>query len=84
MNKIATVVRGKNTPLFKNNIVNKGSIAIVVNAQDPLFTGRKLRSKELIYHTGFVGHLKREPYRDLMARRPELLVVVELFSTTML
>ena len=45
MNKIATAVRGKNTPLFRNNIVNQGDIAIVVNAQDPLFTGKKLRTK---------------------------------------
>ena len=41
MIKIATYVRGKNTPLYKNNVVNQGQICIIVNAQDPLLTGRK-------------------------------------------
>lgn len=45
MAKIATFIRGKNTPLYKNNLVNQGQIAVIVNAQDPLFTGKKLRTK---------------------------------------
>lgn len=71
--RIATTIRGKDTPLYRNNQINSGQISIVVNAQDPLFNAKKVNSKELIYHTGFVGHLKRYRYKDVLLRRPELL-----------
>ena len=76
INKIATAIRGKNSPLYKNSAVDikNGDICIVVNALDPLFTGKKLKFKELKYHTNFVGHLKTFSYTSILNRKPELLV----------
>jgi large subunit ribosomal protein L13 len=71
---IATEIRGKNTPIYKNNIVNGGSTCIIVNATDPLVMGRKLLWKTFRYHTGFIGHLRETPYRDMFVRKPELVV----------
>lgn len=60
INEIATKIRGKNSPHYKNSEANvkNGDICVIVNAEDPLFTGRKLLNKTLKYHTGYIGHLK--------------------------
>lgn len=74
--RIATEIRGKNTPLYRNNVVNAGSTCIIVNASDPLLTGKKLLFKKFRYHTGFIGHLREIPYAEVIRKKPELLVVV--------
>jgi large subunit ribosomal protein L13 len=72
INKIATYIRGKNSPHYNNSLLNvkNGDICIVVNAVDPLFTGRKLKTKKLRYHTGFIGHLKTFSYREILNKKP--------------
>lgn len=74
--KISTFLRGKNSPHYRNNHadIKNGDICIIVNAKDPLFTGKKLLNKTLKYHTGFVGHLKSFTYRHVLNHKPELLV----------
>ena len=34
-------------------------------------TGKKLDQKFEIWHTGWIGHLKKVSYRDLMEKKPE-------------
>lgn len=72
INHIATAIRGKNSPLYKNSVANvkNGDICVIVNAVDPLFTGKKLKFKELKYHTNFVGHLKTFSYRNILNKKP--------------
>jgi large subunit ribosomal protein L13 len=76
INKIATHIRGKASPHYKNSVANTsiGDVCVIVNAMDPLFTGKKLKFKDLKYHTGFVGHLRTYSYRSILNRKPELLV----------
>lgn len=70
--QIATAIRGKNTPHYKNSVANvkNGQVCVVVNAVDPLFTGKKLKYKNLKYHTGFIGNLKSFSYRNVLNRKP--------------
>ena len=72
INKIATAIRGRNSPIYKNSVANikNGDICVIVNAADPLFTGKKLKFKELKYHTNFVGHLKTFSYRSILNKKP--------------
>lgn len=72
INQIATIIRGRNTPHYKNNQLNvkNGETCIIVNAVDPLFTGKKLLNKKLRYHTGFVGHLRTHTYRSVLNKKP--------------
>ena len=51
--KIATAIRGRNSPLYRNSIANvkNGDVCVIVNAVDPLFTGKKLLFKNFKYHT---------------------------------
>jgi len=76
--QIATAIRGKNSPLYRNNQadIKNGDICIIVNAQDPLFTGKKLLYRNLKYHTGFVGHLNLFSYRHVLNKKRELLVSI--------
>lgn len=72
INHIATAIRGKNTPHYKNNEVNvkNGDICVIVNIEDPLLTGKKLLFKEMKYHTGYVGHVKTFSYKAVLNKKP--------------
>lgn len=78
IHKISNHIRGKTSPHYKNSVSNikNGDICIVVNASDPLFTGKKLLFKNLKYHTGFVGHLRTHNYKNILNKKPELLVFI--------
>lgn len=41
-----------------------------------MLTGKKVFYKEVVYHSGFIGGLKRIPYRKLLALFPERLVLI--------
>lgn len=72
MSQISTAIRGKNSPLYRNSQadVKNGDVCIIVNATDPLFTGKKLLNKNLKYHTGFIGHLKTFSYKHVLNTKP--------------
>lgn len=65
-NQVSQYVRGKHKPVYKRGKRDLGDPCIIVNAGDILLTGKKARKKRLIYHTGFVGHLKSIPYNTLL------------------
>ena len=70
--QISKAIRGKNSPLYRNSQadVKNGDICVIVNATDPLFTGKKLLFKKLRYHTGFVGHLRTYSYKHVLNSKP--------------
>jgi large subunit ribosomal protein L13 len=69
--QIATILRGKNKPIFTPH-VDTGDFVIVVNAKKVLLTGRKLEQKEYVRHSGEPGGFRRETYDHLLERKPEL------------
>ncbi len=68
--KAATLLRGKHKPDFTPN-VDCGDHVIIINCAEAVLTGKKLDQKFEIWHTGWIGHLKKVSYRDLMANRPD-------------
>ncbi len=68
--KAATILRGKHKPDFTPN-VDCGDHVIIINCAEAVLTGKKLDQKFEIWHTGWIGHLKKVSYRELMAKRPE-------------
>lgn len=78
MNRIATEIRGRNSPHYKNHAANlkNGDVCVIVNIEDPLVTGKKLLFKKLRYHTGFIGHLREFTYKHVLNTKPELLVQI--------
>ena len=71
--KVAAVLRGKHKPTFTPN-VDTGDFVIVLNSDKVVLTGKKLEQKMYTYHTGYIGGLKQTPYKDMMAKKSDLVV----------
>lgn len=72
--EVAKVLSGKTKPIYTPH-VDTGDFVIVINAEKVVLTGKKLDQKMYRYHTGHVGGLKEIKYRDMMANKPEEVVM---------
>jgi large subunit ribosomal protein L13 len=66
----ATLLRGKHKPTFAPH-VDTGDFVIIVNAGKVALTGNKREQKVAYRHSGFPGGLRRIPFSELLAKRPE-------------
>jgi large subunit ribosomal protein L13 len=69
--QVATILRGKNKPEFTPN-VDTGDFVIIINAEKVVLTGKKLDQKMMRHHSQYPGGLKETPYREVLAKKPEL------------
>ncbi len=69
--KLAVVLQGKHKPVY-TPFFDVGDYVIVVNADKVRLTGKKWDQKMLYRHSGYIGHLKAIPYREVQARHPEV------------
>ncbi len=67
--KIAKLLMGKNKAIYTPN-ENVGDKVVVTNASKVRFTGKKLKDKVYIHHTGFPKGLRTESLEMLFERRP--------------
>lgn len=67
---VASLLRGKNKPIFTPN-VDCGDHVIIINAAQAVLTGNKLQNKYYRHHSGWVGGLKEIQYMTLMKNNPE-------------
>jgi large subunit ribosomal protein L13 len=72
--EIAKVLTGKNKPIYTPH-VDTGDFVIVINADKVVLTGKKLDQKLYRWHTGHPGGLREVKYRDMMAKKPEEVVM---------
>lgn len=79
--EVASVLRGKNKPIFTPHI-DTGDYVIVVNADKVKVTGKKLDQKIYYRHSDYVGGMKETTLREMLAKKPEK--VVELAVKGML
>ena len=71
--QVASVLRVKHKPTFTPN-VDTGDFVIVLNSDKVVLTGKKLEQKMYTYHTGYIGGLKQTPYKDMMAKKSDVVV----------
>lgn len=71
--KIAAVLRGKNKAYYTPH-VDCGDFVIVTNCEKVKFTGNKFEEKGYMHYTGYPGGQKVEIAKDLIKRRPEVIV----------
>jgi large subunit ribosomal protein L13 len=71
--RIAAILRGKNKAYYTPH-VDCGDFIIVINAEKVVFTGHKLEEKMYQNFSGYPGGLKEEAAKDLIRRRPEVIV----------
>ncbi|MGB9886580.1 MAG: 50S ribosomal protein L13 [Moorellales bacterium] len=69
----ARILRGKHKAIFTPH-VDTGDHVIIINAEKVRLTGRKPERKFYVYHTGYPGGLKKIPYKQLLAERPEMAI----------
>lgn len=71
--KVAALIRGKNKPLYHRAKWYLGDDVIIVNAEKIIMPGDRLKTQEVVYHTGYPGHLRRPKFKDLIFEKPEYL-----------
>jgi large subunit ribosomal protein L13 len=71
--RIASVLRGKTKASYTPH-VDTGDFVIVINCEKVKFSGNKLEEKVYQNFTGYPGGLKEETAKDLLKRRPEVVV----------
>ena len=67
--EVASVLRGKNKPIFTPHI-DTGDYVIIVNAEKVAVTGKKLDQKVYYHHSDYVGGMKSATLREKMNKRP--------------
>lgn len=68
--QIAHRLRGKHKPEFAPHMDN-GDVIIVVNCEKIKVTGAKMAQKNYYRHSGWVGGLKATALGDMLAEKPE-------------
>jgi len=71
--QIASVLRGKNKPVFTPH-VDTGDYVIVVNAEKIKVTGKKLDQKIYYHHSDYVGGMKETTLKEMLAKHPERVI----------
>ena len=71
--QVAAILRGKNKPTYTPHC-DTGDHVIIVNADKVVLTGRKLDQKKHYHHTGYIGGLKKETWKEAMEKHPERIV----------
>ena len=71
--RAAMILRGKDKPQFTPN-ADTGDFVVVINADKVVLTGVKAEHKAYYRHSGYLGGLKKETYKEAMARHPEWVV----------
>jgi large subunit ribosomal protein L13 len=67
--EVAVKLRGKDAPAFSRHALT-GPRVRVLNLRRVRFTGKKLSKKVVYRHTGYIGHLRKEKFAALWARKP--------------
>ncbi len=71
--RIASILRGKHKPTYTPH-ADAGDFVIVINADKVILTGNKLDQKVYLTFSGYPGGQKEETAKNLLARRPELVI----------
>src|SRR6266566_3896900 len=71
--RVAQILRGKHKPTFTPHL-NSGDCVVVVNAARVKLTGRKLEQKRYFRHTGYMGHERFAPLKNVLEKRPERVI----------
>lgn len=66
---IANLLRGRHKPIYSPHL-DTGDYVVVVNAEQVLLTGKKLKDKYYYHHTGYPGGVKAVQAERLLERKP--------------
>jgi len=67
--QVASILRGKNKPIFTPH-ADTGDFVIIVNAEKVRLTGNKWTDKMYHHHSGYIGGIKSANAKTVLARHP--------------
>lgn len=70
---VATILRGKNKPEYTPH-ADAGDFVIIINSDKVVLTGKKTEQKIKYHHTGYMGGLKAESYKDLLKNESDRVI----------
>lgn len=73
----ATILRGKNKPIYTPN-VDTGDHVIVINAAQVKLTGKKASKKIYYHHSSYPGGLKSKTAGEIRENTPERLIEMSI------
>ncbi len=76
---VAQLIRGKHKPTYTPHM-DGGDFVVVVNASKVKLTGRKEENKKYFSHTGYMGHERMTPARELLAKHPDRVIEKAVFG----
>jgi large subunit ribosomal protein L13 len=76
---VAQLIRGKHKPTYTPHM-DGGDFVVVINASKVHLTGRKLDQKTYFKHTGYMGHERHTPARNLLASHPDRVIEKAVFG----
>lgn len=71
--KVASVIRGKNKPIFTPN-TDTGDFVVVINADKVRLTGKRETQKTYFSHSMYPGGAKIKSFAEVMNSKPEFVV----------
>lgn len=71
--EVATILMGKKKPQFVPYL-DTGDFVVVTNASKVKVTGKKMKDKTYVRHSGYPGGLKVETFDKMLARKPEYII----------
>ena len=77
--RVAQVIRGKHKPTYTPHM-DTGDGVIVVNAEKVRLTGRKDEQKGYFSHSGYMGHDKITPVKNVRQTHPERIIEKAVFG----
>jgi large subunit ribosomal protein L13 len=67
--RISDILRGKDSAFFTNH-TDSGDYVVVINAEKVVLTGNKLRDKQYIRMTGYIGNRKEFTAKQMFEKHP--------------
>jgi len=71
--EVATILRGKNKPIFTPHI-DTGDYVIIVNAEKIKVTGKKMEQKIYYNHSDYVGGMKETSLATMLEKKPTMVL----------
>lgn len=71
--EIATILRGKDKPMYTPHTLG-GDYIVIINAEKIVLTGNKLKNKEYIRYSGWIGGKKTETAEEIMKKHPDRII----------
>ncbi|MCX6812703.1 MAG: 50S ribosomal protein L13 [Candidatus Berkelbacteria bacterium] len=71
--EIAELLRGKNLPSFRPNVL-PNAVVVVINAEKVFLSGNKESSKQYFSYSGFHGGIKMKKFSELKKSDPKEII----------